>query len=153
MVLRRVDLSFIWMLYCTSYLAYLNAERKVRRGCDNSAELNCHIPFSLFVREGSTVLSLVVKGVPGVVVVGREHVPGLETADEVVMAVDVHVVVDFHEPGTTARAAGHVAGDGDHRASSMLPTRAGTLAGLSGLTIEGARGRVAIGVEGLVDGL
>ena len=78
---------------------------------------------------------------------------GLETADEVVMAIDVHVVVDFHEPGTPARAAGHVAGDGDHRASPVLPARAGTLAGLSGLAIEWVRGGIAIGGERLIDRL
>ena len=80
--------------------------------------------------------------------------PWLETAGEVVMAVEVPVVTDLNEPGATAGATGHIAGDGDHRTPSMRPIFAeGTLAGLSGLTIERIPGGVAIGVEGLIDRL
>ena len=79
---------------------------------------------------------------------------GLDTTDEVVMAVEVPVAADLNEPGATAGATGHIAGDGDHRAASMLPGGAdGTLAGLSGLTIERIPGGVAIGVEELIDRL
>ncbi len=100
------------------------------------------------------LLGLGVKSVPGIIIVGREHVPGLEKAGEVVMAIEVPVAADLNEPGATAGATGHIASDGDHRATSMLPTGArGTLAGLPGLAIERIAGRVAIGVERLIDRL
>ena len=102
------------------------------------------------------MLGLVVKSVPGIIIVGREHVPGLETADEVVMAVEVPVVAALNEPGTTAGATGHIAGYRDYGAPSMLPGSAGAggiLAGSPGLTIERGRGGVAIGIEGLIDRL
>ena len=109
------------------------------------------------VDEGShslRLLGLVVKSVPGLIIVGREHMPGLETADEVVMAVEVPVAAALNEPGATAGATGHIAGDGDHRAAPMLPDSAGrTLAGLPGLAIEGIPGGVAISVERLADRL
>ncbi len=80
--------------------------------------------------------------------------PGLETAGEVVMAVEIPVAADLNEPGATAGASSHIAGDGDYGASPMLPDFAGgPFAGLSGLTIEGMPGGVAIGVEGLIDRL
>src|SRR6266851_1557903 len=100
------------------------------------------------------MLCLVVKSEPGIIVVGGEHMAALDAAGEVVMAVEVHVAVDLNEPGAAARAACHIAGDGDHRAAPHLPAFAGgTRAGLPGLTIEGRRGRVAIGVESLIDRL
>src|SRR5258708_33539119 len=106
----------------------------------------------LFVASG--LLGLVVKSVPGIIIVGREQMPRLETADEVVMAVDVQVAADLNEPGATAGATGHIAGNGDHRATPMLPGGAdGTLAGLSGLAIERIPGGIAIGVERLIDRL
>ncbi len=78
----------------------------------------------------------------------------LHTAGEVVMAIEVPVAAALNEPGTTAGAAGHAAGDGDHAAPSMLPNGAfGTLAGLPGLAIVRIPGGVAIGVEGLIDRL
>src|SRR5436305_161029 len=95
----------------------------------------------------SGMLCLIVKGIPGIVIVRREHVPGLEAADEVVVTVDVPVVAVLHEPRATTRAAGHVTGDGDHRASSVLPAGAGPFAGLSRLPIKGGRSRIAIGRE------
>src|SRR5438067_451986 len=52
------------------------------------------------------LLGLVVKSVPGVIIVGREHRPELETAGEVVMAVEVPVAADLNEPGTTAGSSG-----------------------------------------------
>ena len=80
--------------------------------------------------------------------------PRLEAADEVVMAVEIPVVADLNEPGATAGAAGHIAGNGDHRATSMLPGGARrTLTRLPGLSIERIRGGVAIGVERLIDRL
>ena len=80
--------------------------------------------------------------------------PGLQTASEVVMAVEVRVTANLHEPGATAGATGHTAGDGDHAAPSMLPHGAlGTVAGLSGLAIERISGRIAVGGEGLFDWL
>src|SRR5947209_814324 len=97
------------------------------------------------------MLGLIVKGIPGIIIIRREHVPGLEAADEVVMAVDVPVIADLHKPGTTTGAASHAARDGDHRTSSVLPAGAGTFAGLSRLTIEGGCGGVAVGIEGLID--
>ena len=104
--------------------------------------------------ESLRMLGLVVKSVPGIIIVGREHMPELDNAGEVVMAVEVPVAADLNEPGATAGATGHTAGDGDHRATPMLPAFAeGTLAGLSGLAIEGIPGGVAIGVEGLIDRL
>ena len=100
------------------------------------------------------MLGLVVKSVPGIIIEGREHVPGLQTAGKVVMAVEVPVAAALSEPGTTAGATGHTAGDGDHTAPSMLPDSAfGTLAGLSGLAIVRIPGGVAIGIEGLIDRL
>ncbi len=100
------------------------------------------------------MLGLVVKSVPCLIIVGREHVPRPETADEVVMAVEVPDAADLNEPGATTGAPGHIAGDGDHSATPMLPAcTGGSLTGLSGLTIEGSPGGVAIGVEGLIDGL
>jgi hypothetical protein len=100
------------------------------------------------------MLGLVVKSVPGIIIVGREHVPGLETADEVVMAVEVPVAVVLNEPGATAGATSHIAGDGDHRATAMLPACAKrTLTGLPGLAIEGMPGGVAISIEGLINSL
>src|SRR6266851_5962747 len=101
------------------------------------------------------MLGLVVKSVPGIIIVGREHVPVLETADEVVMAVEVPVVAALNEPGATTGATGHIAGNGDHRATPMLPAfPEGTLATrLPGLAIEGMPGGIAIGVEGLIDRL
>ncbi len=77
--------------------------------------------------------------------------PRLETADEVVMAVEVQVAVDLNKPGATAGATGHAATDGDHIPASMLPGGANrTLAGLSGLAIERSGSRITIGVEGLL---
>src|SRR5438270_5839665 len=100
------------------------------------------------------LLGLVVKSVPGIIIVGREHRPELETAGEVVMAVEVPVATDLNEPGATAGACGHIARDGDHSAAPMLPDGAGgTLAGLPGLAIEGIPGGVAISVERLADRL
>src|SRR5216684_3425499 len=94
------------------------------------------------------MLSLVVKSVPGIIIVRREHVPRLHTAGEVVIA------VELNEPGSTAGATGHIARDGDHGASPMLPAFAGgPLAGLPGLAIEWIRSGIAIGVEGLIDRL
>src|SRR5713101_206338 len=82
------------------------------------------------------------------------HVPRLHTADEVVMAVEVPVAANLNEPGATAGTSGHITGDGDHRATTMLPAfTGGTLTGLPGLTIEGIPGGVAIGVERLIDRL
>src|SRR5712692_6893986 len=100
------------------------------------------------------MLGLVVKSVPGIIIVGREHVPRLHTANEVVMAVEVPVAANLNEPGATAGTSGHITGDGDHRATTMLPAfTGGTLTGLPGLTIEGIPGGVAIGVERLIDRL
>src|SRR5438552_1203250 len=101
------------------------------------------------------MLGLVVKSIPGIIIVGRKHMLGLETADEVVMAVEVPVVAALNEPGATTGATGHIAGNGDHRATPMLPAfPEGTLAArLPGLTIEGMPGGVAIGIEGLIDSL
>ena len=79
--------------------------------------------------------------------------PGPDKAGEVVMAVEVQIAVDLNEPGATAGATGHIAGDGDHGASPMLPGCAGTLAGLSDLAIEGSPGGIAIGVEELINRL
>src|SRR5437764_3120115 len=88
--------------------------------CDTIRSVSCPL----------RILGLVVKSVPGIIIVGREHVPGLETAGEVVMAVEVPVAADLNEPGATAGATGHIAGDGDHAAPSMLPGFAqGILAG------------------------
>src|SRR5260370_36009328 len=96
------------------------------------------------------MLSLVVKSVPGIIIVRREHVPRLHTAGEVVMAVEVPVAVDLNEPGSTAGATGHIARDGDHGASPMLPAFAGgPLAGLPGLPIECIRTATPIRVDGL----
>src|ERR1700739_4450601 len=80
--------------------------------------------------------------------------PALETAGKVVMAVEIPVAIVLNEPGTTAGATGHVAGEGDHHTAPMPPQRAGgSLAGLSRLTIERIPGWIAIGVERLVDRL
>src|SRR5579859_1676113 len=81
--------------------------------------------------------------------------PRLETADEVVMAVEIPVAAALNEPGAATGAAGHIAGNGDHRAAPMLPAFArGTfVARLPGLTIERISCRVAIGVERLIDRL
>ena len=82
---------------------------------------------------------------------GREHIPRLKNADEIVVSIKVQVAVDLNEPGSTAGAAGHATGDGDHIPASMLPGGADqTLAGLSGLAIERRGGGIAIGVEGLI---
>src|SRR5438034_2948419 len=100
------------------------------------------------------MLGLVVKGVPGIIIVGREHVPGLDAADEVVMTVEVPVAANLNEPRAAAGSTGHIAGDGNHATLTMLPNFAGgTLARLSGLTIERIPGGVAISVEGLIDRL
>src|SRR2546422_6900071 len=93
-----------------------------------------------------SLLGLVVKSVPGIIIVRREHVPGLYTAGEVVMAIEVPVSIDSNEPGATTGATGHTARDRNHGSTSMLPVCAGqTLAGLSSLAIEWVRGGVAIG--------
>lgn len=77
--------------------------------------------------------------------------PGLDAAGEVVMTIEVPVAADLNEPGATAGATGHTAGDGDHRATAVLPAGAGhTLAGLPGLSIIRIPGRVAIGGERLI---
>lgn len=77
--------------------------------------------------------------------------PRLHTTGEVVMTIEVPIAAELNEPGSTAGATGHIARNGDHGASPMLPAFAGgTLAGLSGLAIEWIRGGVAIGVEGLI---
>src|SRR6266702_7126060 len=100
------------------------------------------------------MLGLVVKSVPRVVIVGREHMAALHTAGEVVMAIEVPVAAALNEPGTTAGAAGHAAGDGVHAAPSMLPNGAfGTLAGLSGLAIVRIARGVSIGIKELIDRL
>ena len=67
------------------------------------------------------MLGLVVKSVPGIIIVGREHVSGLHTADEVIMTIEVPVASDLNEPGATAGATSHIAGNGDHCATAMLP--------------------------------
>src|SRR6266704_3489935 len=91
---------------------------------------------------------------PGIIIIGREHMAALHTAGEVVMAVEVPVAAAPSEPGTTAGATGHTAGDGDHAAPSMLPNGAfGTLAGLSVLAIVRIPGWVAIGIKELIDRL
>lgn len=100
------------------------------------------------------MLGLVVKGVPGIIVVGREHVIGLHTTDEIVMPIEVEAAVDLNKPGATTGATGHIAGDRDNSAAPMLPAFAGrSLAGLSGLTIERISCWIAISVEGLIDRL
>src|SRR5947199_10263845 len=77
--------------------------------------------------------------------------PGLETADEVVVAIEVQVAVDLNKPGATTGATSHSARDGDHIPASMLPGSANcALAGLSGLTIKRSGSSIAIGVEGLI---
>src|SRR6266566_1822997 len=79
------------------------------------------------------LLGLVVQSVPGIIIVRRKHMPGLETADEVVMAVEIPVATDLNEPGATTGATGHPAADGHHGATPMLPTGAHhPLAGLPG---------------------
>src|SRR3989440_5878029 len=97
------------------------------------------------------MLGLVVKRVPGIIIIGREHMPGPDKAGEVVMAIEVQIAVDLNEPGATAGTTGHIAGDGDNRATTMRRAFAqGILAGLSGLAIEGKPGGVTIGVVGLI---
>jgi hypothetical protein len=100
-------------------------------------------------------LSLVVKSVPGAIIVGREHVTGLHAAGEVVMAVEIPVAIDLNKPGTTTGTTGQIAGYGDYlTACILLPDLAsGILACLPGLTIEGISSRIAIGREGLLDRL
>ncbi len=78
----------------------------------------------------------------------------LDTAGEVVMSVEVPVAIALNEPGATAGATSHTAGDGNYITAPMLPGGADqTLAGLSGLTIKRRPGRVARSVEGLLDRL
>ena len=97
------------------------------------------------------MLRLVEKSVPCIIIVGREHVPWLDNAREIVMAVEVPFVAALYEPGAAAGAARHTARYGDHRATPVLPAFAGrTLAGYPGLAVIGIRGRVAIGVELLI---
>ena len=48
------------------------------------------------------MLGLVVESVPGIIIVRREHMAGLETAGEIVMAVEVPVATDLNKPGATA---------------------------------------------------
>src|SRR5258708_32939572 len=70
------------------------------------------------------------------------------------MAVEVQVAADLNEPGATARATGHIAGDGDHITAPMLPESAErTLAGLSGIAIERIPSGIATGIERLIDRL
>lgn len=100
------------------------------------------------------MLGLVVKSVPGIVIVRREHVLGHHTTDEVVMSIEVEVAVALNEPGATAGATGHIAGDGDNSAAPVLPAFAGrSLTSLSGLTVERIACRIAISVEGLINRL
>src|SRR5260370_9214928 len=122
--------------------------------CIACASSLCSSPVEDRLFVSSRLLGLVVKSVQGIIIVGREEMPGLETADEVIMAVEVQVAADLNEPGATAGATGHIAGDGDHRATPMLPGGAdGTLAGLPGLAIERIAGGVAIGIDRLIDRL
>ena len=80
--------------------------------------------------------------------------PRLETAGEVVMAVEVPAAADLNEPGATTGATSHIAGDRDHITASMLPDGAeAALAGLPGLAIERICSGIAIGVEELIGGL
>src|SRR5260370_30303456 len=67
------------------------------------------------------LLGLVVKSVPGIIIVGREHMPVLDTAGEVVMAVEVPDATDLNEPGATAGAAAHIKRDGTHSPPPMTP--------------------------------
>ena len=77
--------------------------------------------------------------------------PRLHTAGEVVMAIEVPVATNLNEPRSTAGATSHIARNRDHSATLLLPDFArGALTGLSGLTIKGMCGRIAIGIEGLV---
>jgi hypothetical protein len=71
------------------------------------------------ITPSSGMLGLVVKSVPGIIIIGREHMPGPDKAGEVVMAIEVQIAVALHEPGATAGATGHIAGDGDHRATTV----------------------------------
>ena len=64
--------------------------------------------------ESLRMLGLVVKSVPGIIIVGREHMPGLETTDKIVMAVEIPVAANLNEPGTTAGATSHIARNGNH---------------------------------------
>ena len=90
--------------------------------------------------------------VPGVVIVGREHVAGPHAAGEVVVPAEVPLAAALDKPAAAAGAAGHVAGDGDDGAAAMLPEgAAGAFAGFSGLTIERIARRIPIRVVRLVD--
>src|SRR5581483_1867262 len=92
--------------------------------------------------------------VPGIFIVRREHMPWLETADEIVMAVNIPVVTALDKPGTAAGAAGHIAGDRDDCAPAVLPALTGpVLTGLPGLSIERISGRITVSIEGLTDRL
>jgi hypothetical protein len=57
------------------------------------------------------ILGLFIKSVPGIIVVRREHMPGLKSTGEVVMAVEVPVATALNEPGATTGTTGHAAGD------------------------------------------
>src|SRR5216683_4520885 len=128
----------------------MSPAQEARTVCATPSQLHFFTVSLLSLR----LLGLIVQSIPVIIIIGREHMSRLDTAGEVVMAVEVPVAIDLNEPGATAGATGHIARDGDHGASPMLPAFAGgPLAGLPGLAIEWIRSGIAIGVEGLIDRL
>src|SRR5260370_8606517 len=81
----------------------------------------CSSPVADRLFISSRLLGLVVKSVPGIIIVGREQMPGLETVDEVIMAVEVQVAAALIEPCATPAATGLIPGVGYHRSPSLLP--------------------------------
>src|SRR5581483_9618876 len=101
------------------------------------------------------MLSFVIESVPGIIVVGREHVAGLDRGGEIVMAVEIPVAFHLNEPAATTGTTGHIARNGDDGATCKLPLFANRtlVAGLHALTIVRIRSGVTIGVVRLLDWL
>src|SRR5258708_1288032 len=120
---------------------------------DSAIKKQQEIAFLLLAIRLSRILGLIVQGIPGIIVVRREHMAGLQTAGEVVMAVEIPVAVNLNKPGASAGATGHIAGNRNHRATRVIiPKCAGSiLAGLTGLAIERVTCGITIGGEGLSD--
>ena len=79
---------------------------------------------------------------------------GLDGTGEIIMAIEIPVSTALNKPAAAAGAAGHITGDGDHRAAGVLPEgTSGAFAGFSCLAVEGIARRIPIGIVSLLDRL
>src|SRR5579883_1483748 len=99
------------------------------------------------------MLSPVIQCMPGIVIVGRVHMVRTETADEIVMAIEVPIAPDLDEPWTTTGTTGHITRNRNDRPLSVRPGSSWPLARSPALTIKRRSGGIPIGGKRLLGGL